>query len=113
MEEARIRTKVPLLAVAGGAGAAWGLLGYALLWGHTPLVVHRTFVVSVPGTLLLLPVRIVLWGIHAVERAAGHPFDFSRRNGWIGALAAVVGIGLVVTVTVVVRSALRRAPGRR
>jgi hypothetical protein len=83
-------------AVAAILGGLWGLAGYALLWGHTPLVVHRTFVVSVPGTVALLPVRIVLWGIRSVEGVAGGPFDFSRNNGWIGLLAALVGAGMVL-----------------
>jgi hypothetical protein len=108
VEQTRLRAGVPPLAVAGVAGGVWGLLGYALLWGHTPFFIHRPFVVSLPGTLLLLPVRIVLWGIHVVEGVAGHPFDFSRRNGWIGALAAAVGAGLAVAVAAAVRFGLRR-----
>ena len=109
----RLRPTVPVVAVAAAIGALWGLFGYALLWGHTPLVLHRTFVVSVPGTLLLLPVRVVLWGIHAVERAVGHPFDFSQRNAWIGAVAGVVGAAIAVGTIAVVRVAARRmrAPG--
>jgi hypothetical protein len=95
--------------VAAAVGAAWGLLGYALLWGHTPFVVHRPFVVSAPGTLLLLPVRIVLWGIHVVERSVGHPFDFSQRNAWIGALAGLVGVAIAVVGTIAVGAVVRRA----
>jgi hypothetical protein len=94
-------------AVAAIVGALWGLAGYAVLWGHTPLVVHRTFVVSVPGTLLLLPVRIVLWGIRSVESLAGGPFDFSRNNGWIGLLSAAVGATIVVLGYLIARTTVR------
>jgi len=79
---------------AAVAGAIWGLGGYALLWGHTPIVIHRAFVESLPGTLLLLPVRLVLWAIHGLERAAGRPFDLVDNNWWIGVAAAVVGSGV-------------------
>jgi hypothetical protein len=99
------------LRVSAIAGAAWGLGGYALLWGYTPLVVHRPFVESVGGTLLLLPVRVVLWIIHGLERAAGAPFDFSTNNWWIGLSAAVVGAAVVVVLTWVVRWSARA--GRR
>jgi hypothetical protein len=102
----------PLLA-AGIAGALWGLAGYAVLWGYTPIVVHRTFVVSVVGTVVLLPVRLVLWGIRFVEEnLAGRSFDFSANNGWIGALAAAVGAAIAVGAFLLVR-ALVGALGRR
>jgi membrane associated rhomboid family serine protease len=100
------------LLTAGAAGALWGLAGYALLWGYTPFVVHRTFVVSVVGTVVLLPVRIVLWGIRFVEEnLAGEPFDFSANNGWIGVLAAAVGAGAAVVAFLLIRAvagAMRR-----
>jgi hypothetical protein len=92
-------------------GAVWGVSGYALLWGHTPIVIHRTFVESVVGTLVLLPVRVVLWIIHGLERAAGAPFDFSSNNWWIGASAAVVGAVTVVVVAWVVRRSTRSIRG--
>jgi hypothetical protein len=106
------RTSRP--AVAAVAGAVWGLAGYALLWGYTPIVIQRPFVVSIPGTMLLLPVRIVLWGIRLVEdHIAAAPFDFSRNHGWIGALAGAVGAALVVVAFLTVRAALRaRSAGR-
>jgi hypothetical protein len=107
MGSARADFGVPAAATAAVAGGLWGLAGYAVLWGHTPLVVHRTFVVSVPGTLLLLPVRIVLWGIRSVEGLAGGPFDFSRNNGWIGLLAALVGAGMILGGYGVVRAMVR------
>ena len=99
------------LRVSAVVGAVWGLSGYALLWGHTPVVVHRPFVESVGGTLLLLPVRVVLGIIHALERAAGAPFDFSSNNWWIGVSAAVIGAVLVVVVAWAVRRSARRFRG--
>jgi hypothetical protein len=99
------------LRVSAVVGAVWGLGGYALLWGHTPLVVHRPFVESLGGTLILLPVRVVLWLIHALERAAGSPFDFSSNNWWIGGSAAVVGAGVVVVATWAVRGSARALRG--
>ena len=84
------------LSIAAISGALWGLVGYALLWGHTPLVIHPTFVESSLGTLLLLPVRVVLWAIHWLERAAGGPFDFSENNWWIGLAAAAIGAAIAV-----------------
>ncbi|MGH2661637.1 MAG: hypothetical protein ACRDH8_02275 [Actinomycetota bacterium] len=90
------RARLPGWAVAVLVGAFWGLVGYALLWGHTPVVIHRSFVVSPLGTLALLPVRVVLWSIHAAEGLAGSPFDFSRNNAWIGALSGVAGAAIAV-----------------
>ncbi len=91
--------------IAAAAGAVWGLVGYAVLWGHTSIVVHRSFVVSPLGTVLLAPVRVVLWGIRAVERASGGPFDFSGNNWWIGLASAAVGAAIVALVTLGVRGA--------
>jgi hypothetical protein len=101
------------LRVAAVGGAVWGLVGYAILWGHTPLVVQRPFVESAVGTVLLFPVRVVLWIIHGLERAAGAPFDFSSNNWWIGVCAAVVGAAVVVTLAWLVRRVARalRASG--
>jgi hypothetical protein len=99
--------------VAAGLGAAWGLAGYALLWGHTPIMPTRSFVVSPAGTLLLLPVRIVLWGIRLVEeRIVGHAFDFSRTNAWIGLAAGAVGAALVLLAFLSVRALVRRLRAR-
>ena len=96
--------------IAAGAGFLWGLGGYALLWGHTAVVVQHRFVVSVLGTALLLPVRLVLWGIHAVEGSlVSGPFDFAANNGWIGALAGLVGAGLVLAAFLAVRAGIRLA----
>jgi hypothetical protein len=101
--------------VAALVGACWGLAGYAVLWGHTPLVVHRPFVVSIAGTVLLLPVRLVLWGIRlAEEHVAGRPFDFSRNDAWIGAVAAVIGAAITLVAFLAARGAWRvsRRPAR-
>ncbi|HEX2025650.1 MAG TPA: hypothetical protein VHH92_04575 [Actinomycetota bacterium] len=94
--------------VAAMAGAAWGLAGYLLLWGATPIVVHRPFVVSLPGTLLLAPVRLVLVGIRLIEERVAHrSFDFSSNHSWIGVLAALVGAALAVVLYVVGRAVWR------
>ena len=100
--------RTPPTLVAAALGGVWGLLGYALLWGHTPVVIHRTFVVSVPGTMLLLPVRVVLWGVHVAEDLTSGPFDFSRNHGWIGMLAAAVGAAMVAAGYVLTRAVARR-----
>ena len=100
------------LRVSGVIGAVWGLGGYALLWGHTPIVVHPPFVESLGGTLLLFPVRVILWIIHGLERAAGEPFDFSSNHWWIGLSAAVVGAALVVSATWLVRRGAGAVRGR-
>lgn len=95
-------------------GAAWGAAGYALLWGHTPVTIHRTFVVSPLGTLLLLPVRVVLASIRLVEEhVVGHAFQFAERNGWIGLVAAAVGSLMAAAVFLAVRGLVRRAGPRR
>jgi hypothetical protein len=103
-----------VLSLAAGVGALWGALGYALLWGHTPIVLTRRFVVSAIGTALLLPVRLVLWSIRLVEdHVVGRPFDFSRNNGWIGLLAAVVGTILAASAYLIVRWTRRWLRSRR
>jgi hypothetical protein len=94
---------VPMVAVAG---AAWGVVAFAVLWGYTSIVVTRRFVDSVPGLLTLLPVRIVLEGIHVAERLAGHPFDFSRNHDWIGVVSAGVGALVLLIPFLVIRRAL-------
>jgi hypothetical protein len=94
--------------VAAVLGAAWGFGGYALLWGATPIVVHRPFVLSVLGTLLLAPIRIVLAGIRVVEERVVHrSFDFSSNHDWIGMVAAVTGAALALGLYLVGRIAWR------
>ena len=99
------------LLVAAGAGLIWGLAGYALLWGHTSIVIHRSFVVSPIGTILLLPVRVNLWAIHAAEDLAGGPFDLSGNDWLIGLAAAAVGAGIVVAAALLVRAIARTTRG--
>jgi hypothetical protein len=102
---------VPIAALVGGL---WGLAGYLLLWGHTPLIVHRTFVVSPLGTAVLLPVRLVLWGIRLVEdRIVGHPFGLASSNEWIGLLAAGIGAGIGAISVVMALHVLRRVRASR
>lgn len=101
--------RVGAVPLAAAAGTAWGLGGYLVLWGHTPLVVHRPFVVSGLGTLVLFPVRTVLWGIRIVEeRIVGRSFDFSGSSEWIGAVSGAVGAAVLVLFALAVRAATRR-----
>jgi len=95
------------LAATAGAGAAWGFLGYTVLWQGVPFGVNRRFVESVVGALVLFPVRTVLWGVHLGERMAGRPFDFADDNWWIGLAAAVVGGAIGALAFIVVRSCVR------
>lgn len=94
-------------------GALWGLGGYLALWGYTPFTVHRSFVVSVLGTIVLLPIRVVLWGIRLVEGWAGRPFEFASRNAWIGLAAAAAGAAIALVVAAVAGAALRRVRAAR
>jgi hypothetical protein len=101
--------RISPVAVAAGAGALWGTFGYGVLWESAPFGVNRRFVVSAAGTLLLLPVRIVLWGIHFVEEhVAGHPFSFVDNTWWIGAIAGAVGAALCVLVVLTARWVIAR-----
>ncbi len=95
------------LAASAATGALWGFLGYTVLWQGVPFGVNRRFVESVIGTLVLLPVRTVLWGVHIGERMAGRPFDFADDNWWIGVAAALVGGAIAVLAFVAVRMAVR------
>lgn len=106
--ERRVRSPVR---VAAAFGAAWGFAGYALLWGYTPIVIQRPFVLSAIGTVLLLPVRIVLWAIHVLERAADRPFDLEENNWWIGLVAAVVGGVIAALATWGIRAIARARRG--
>lgn len=101
----------PLL-VAAAIGFAWGLAAYSVLWGHTSIVVHRSFVVSPLGTILLLPIRMILWGIHAAEDLAGEPFALSGNNWWIGLAAGAVGSAVGLAVAFLARVVFRRSGGK-
>jgi hypothetical protein len=106
--------RMSAVTTAAVLGSAWGLLGYALLWGLTPVFVHRTFVVSPLGTVVLLPVRTVLAGIRVVEeRLVGRPFQLAESNEWIGLVSAVVGAGIAVLAFVGVRGTVRLIRARR
>jgi hypothetical protein len=101
------------LIISSVAGALWGAISYVVLWGHTPIVITLRFAQSLPGIVLLLPAKAVLFTIGLVERqVAGRSFDFSRNHEWIGLAATVVGALLVVAVFLLVR-ALRRITSRR
>jgi hypothetical protein len=95
------------LAAMAGLGAVWGFLGYTVIWQGVPFGVNRRFVESVVGTLVLFPVRTVLWGIHTGERFAGRSFDFADENRWIGVAAALIGGAIAVIAFVAVRTAVR------
>jgi hypothetical protein len=100
--------RVPGVVVAASLGAAWGLAGYALLWGSSPIVIQRSFVVSPVGTVLLLPVRAVLATIRLVEdHLMGRPFELGDAHGWIGVAAAAVGAALAMAGFLAVRAVAR------
>lgn len=96
----------PVLAAIAG-GALWGAMGYAVLWGLSPIVVQRRFVVSVLGTMVFLPVRLVLWGLRWIEAALGRPFEFAHSSWWIGAIAAALGAVIGVTLVISGRGLIR------
>jgi len=97
-------------AIAAGAGTLWGALCYSILWNGTPFLVDRRFVVSVRGTLALLPARIALWAVHLAESIAGRTFDLSRSTGVLAAAAVVSGAVLCMAAVAFVRVAM--AAGR-
>jgi hypothetical protein len=83
--------------VGAGAGVLWGAFCYSVLWEGTPFTVDRPFVESAQGTLLLLPARLVLWGIHAAELLAGRSFQLADAT-WIfavGSCAAGLALGVL------------------
>jgi hypothetical protein len=108
------------VAASAGVGGFWGLVGYTILWEGEPVQVNRAFVESAAGTLVLLPVRLVIWSIHLAEELAGRTFDLSRSYLWIGFVASIVGAALAVTAFLLARAIMARAtragpprPGRR
>jgi hypothetical protein len=96
------------VAIATGIGGVWGAVCYSILWEGSPVAVDRRFVQSAPGTLMLLPARIVLWAIRRVELLAGRTFDFSSNHLWIGLLTSVVGAALAVGGYLLGRMLIRR-----
>jgi len=112
MERRAVRSLAVLLATT--AGALWGGVAYATLWGYTSIVITPRFFDSPAGVLALLPVRIVLDAIHVVEaHVVGHPFAFARNHGWIGFLAAAVGAILVGLPTIGIVRLSRARSARR
>lgn len=109
----RLRRFSPVV-IALGVGAAWGALGYLILWGRiAPVFPSRQFVVSGLGTALFLPVRGVLLGIRTLEHTAGRPFELADNNWWIGVVAALVGAALAAVAFLGARAAIRAWSRRR
>jgi hypothetical protein len=95
--------------VAAGVGLLWGAFAYSVLWEGTPFAVDRRFVESVRGTLVLLPARIALWGVHAAELLAGRTFELSRSTWILAIAAAAAGLATVLLVVTAVRALVRLA----
>ena len=106
----RTPRRTSALAAAAGAGALWGAMCYSILWEGTPFLVDRRFVESIRGTIVLLPARIALWGVHLAERIAGRTFELADTT-WVLA-AAVVAAGVVVCVAGVAVVRVAIAAGR-
>lgn len=102
----------PTASAPAAIGVLWGLAGYAILWEGVPIEVSRPFVESVPGTLALLPARIVIWGILAVEGLVGRTFDLSTSYTWIAPAAAATGALIAVVLTLATTRALRLRSAR-
>jgi hypothetical protein len=110
-----LRDDAPALTGIGfavGFGGVWGLMGYTVLWQGSPFSVDRRFVGSIVGTLVLLPVRLVLWGIRAAEALTGRTFDLADANRWIGVVASALGAAIAVGAFLAVRTAWRRLAAR-
>jgi hypothetical protein len=93
--------------VAAGIGLLWGAFSYSVLWEGTPIAADRAFVTSARGTLVLLPARIVLWGVHLAEELAGRVFELSRSTWIFGVAAAAIGLVLGMLIGLAVRGAAR------
>ena len=100
----------PFRRAAAWIGALWGLAGYGVLWEGAPVTVSRPFVESAPGTLALLPSRVVIWAILAAERIAGRSFDLADAHAWIAPAAAAVGALIGAATAAAARAALRHSP---
>ncbi|HZD79500.1 MAG TPA: hypothetical protein VE646_05630 [Actinomycetota bacterium] len=105
-----LREEVPRAGALGTAtalGGLWGLLGYTVLWDGTPFATDRRFVESVLGTMALLPIRLVLWGIRAFELLTGRTYNFPDSNWWIGAVAGLLGALIVAGGVLAIRTTAR------
>lgn len=91
--------------LGAGAGLLWGAFCYSVLWDGTPFEVDRRFVESAGGTLLLLPARLVLWGVRAAEILRGRTFDLSGSTWILGAATAAAGLLTGVLIVLAVRGA--------
>jgi hypothetical protein len=91
--------------LGAGAGLLWGVFCYSVLWEGTPFAVDRRFVESVGGTLLLLPARLVLWGVRAAEVTADRTFDLSTSSWILGLATAIVGLLTGVLIVFAARGA--------
>ena len=113
LDEGEGPPRISPITVAAALGSVWGLVGYSILWEGAPVEVQRPFVESLVGTVALLPVRIVLWGIHVAEAIAGRPFELSANHRWIGVAAALVGALVAGVAAFAARSTVRRLRRRR
>jgi hypothetical protein len=91
--------------VGAGAGLLWGAFCYSVLWEGTPFAVDLRFVESVGGSLLLLPARLVLWGVRGAEMATGRTFELAASTWILGAATAVVGLLIGVLAVLAARGA--------
>ena len=92
--------------IAAGAGVLWGSFCYSVLWEGTPFEVDRRFFESIAGALFLLPARLVLWSVHAIESASDRTFDLSRSTWIFAAASALAGLLLGVLVLLATRGVL-------
>jgi hypothetical protein len=97
------------IGAAVAVGGLWGVLCYSVLWEGTPFEVDRAFVQSVPGSLALLPARLVLWAIRGIEVALGRTFDLADNHLWIGLTTSIVGAVLALAVFLTARAVVRRS----
>lgn len=91
--------------IGAAAGLLWGAFCFSVLWEGTPFAVDLRFVESVGGSLLLLPARLVLWGVRAAETATGRTFELADSTWILGAATAVTGLSIGVLAVVAVRGA--------
>jgi hypothetical protein len=91
--------------LGAAAGLLWGAFCFSVLWEGTPFGVDLRFVESVGGSLLLLPARLVLWGVRAAEVGAGRTFELSDSTWILAVLTAVTGLLVGVLVVLAVRGA--------